>query len=234
MIHRQKRPIRGVVFLAVLVVTLCRQSPAQTFQFWPEIDTFVKLNEKSRLYFIASQTRENRTGTDAEIGPNIDFYLKPLLSLKEITIAGLDESKSRPIMLRFGYRYMPSTQNPTENRIVMEATPRFPFVHGVLVTDRNRGELRFIQGRFSWRYRNRLAVQREFRVKAFHFIPYGRAEAYYDSNYNKFSRIAFDAGSIFPIGKHVELEEYYEHQNDTSKSPNRQVNAVSAILNLYF
>jgi hypothetical protein len=61
-----------------------------------------------------------------------------------------------------------------------------------------------------------------------------RAEAYYDSNYNKFSRVAFDVGSIFQIGQHVELEGYYEHQNDTSKRPNRQVNAVGLVLNLYF
>ena len=207
---------------------------AQTFQFWPEIDTYVKLNDNVRFFFIAEQTRENRTGTDAEIGPNLDFYLKPLFRLKKIAGLGLDQSKSRPLMLRVGYRYMPSTQNPTENRLVMEATPRFPFIHGVLVTDRNRSDLRFIQGNFSWRYRNRLTVERTLTIGSRHFTPYARAEAFYDNNYNKFSRTTFDAGSIFPIGKHVELEGYYEYQNDTSKSPTRQLNAVALVLNLYF
>jgi len=224
-----------IIFLSLAILLLSLPATAaDTFQFWPEVDTYVKLNDKVRFYFIASQTRENGNSTDAEIGPNIDFYLKPLFRLKRITVFQLDESKSRPVMFRFGYRYMPSTTGPTENRVVMEATPRYPLLRGALVTDRNRGELRFIQGKFSWRYRNRLTVERTFTTGKIHFTPYGRAEAYYDSNYNKFSRVAFDAGSIFPIGKHVELEGYYEHQNDSSKSPNRQVNALSAVLSLYF
>lgn len=207
---------------------------AQTFQFWPEVDTYVKVNDKVRFYFVASQTRENKTGTDAEIGPNIDFFLNPLFRLKKITVFQLDQSKSRPLMFRIGYRYLPSTTAPTEHRIVMEATPRFPLIGGTLITDRNRSDLRFIDGKFSWRYRNRLSAERTFTVRRLHFTPYGRAEAYYDSNYNKFSRVAFDAGTIFPVGEHVELEGYYEHQNDTSKSPNRQVNALGAVLSLYF
>jgi hypothetical protein len=41
-------------------------------------------------------------------------------------------------------------------------------------------------------------------------------------------------GIAFPIRKHTEIEPYYEHQNDTSKSPNRQINALGFALNLYF
>jgi len=41
-------------------------------------------------------------------------------------------------------------------------------------------------------------------------------------------------GCIFPVTKHIELEAYGEHQNDSSKPPNRQVNALSLMLNLYF
>jgi hypothetical protein len=116
----------------------------------------------------------------------------------------------------------------------MEATPRYPLVGGALITDRNRADLRFIEGKFSWRYRNRLTVERTLTSGRIHFTPYARAEAYYDSNYNKFSRVALDAGTIFPVGEHMELEGYYEHQNDTGKSPNRQVNALGAVLTFYF
>jgi hypothetical protein len=228
------RTILAFSMLACSLSTFSVSAGAQTFQFWPEVDTFVKVNDKVRLYFVASQTRENGTGTDGEIGPNIDFFLNPLFKLKKITVFQLDQSKSRPLMFRLGYRYMPSTTNPTEHRIVMEATPRYPLVGGALITDRNRADLRLIEGKFSWRYRNRLALERTFTAGHIHFTPYARVEAYYDSNYNKFSRVAFDVGSIFPVGEHVELEGYYEHQNDTGKSPNRQVNALGAVLNLYF
>jgi hypothetical protein len=116
----------------------------------------------------------------------------------------------------------------------MEATPRYPLLHGILMADRNRCDLRFIDGKYSWRYRNRLTVERLFSIGPLHFTPYARSEAYFDSNYDKFSRVAFDLGSVFPIGKHMEIEGYYEHQNDTSKSPNRQVNALGTAISLYF
>ena len=203
-------------------------------QFWPEIDTYIKINDNMRFLLVADQTRENRFGTQAEIGPNLDFYLKPLLKLKKIAGLQLDQSKSRPLMLRVGYRRLFSPGNPSENRVVLEATPRYPFLHGILVTDRNRADLRVIQGTFSWRYRNRLAIEKTFKIRRFGFTPYARAEAFYDSNFNKFSRTTEDLGSIFPVTRHLELESYFEHQNDTSKPQNRQINVQSVVVNLYF
>jgi hypothetical protein len=41
-------------------------------------------------------------------------------------------------------------------------------------------------------------------------------------------------GAAFPTRQHTEVEIYYEHQNDTGKPPNRQVNALGVALNLYF
>jgi hypothetical protein len=107
-------------------------------------------------------------------------------------------------------------------------------MRGVLVSDRHRLDIRAIGGEYSWRYRNRLTVEREFAVGRFRFGPYGRAEIYYDSRYHKCSRTELTAGSVFPITRHFELEGYYAHQHDTGKSPNRTVNAVGAVINLYF
>jgi hypothetical protein len=36
------------------------------------------------------------------------------------------------------------------------------------------------------------------------------------------------------MGKHVELNPYYEHQNNTGKSPNQQLNQLGLILSLFF
>jgi hypothetical protein len=203
-------------------------------QAWPEIDTFFKVNSSVRLSFFAATTREEAEGTDAEIGPNFDFFAKPLRKAARFTVFDLDQSKSRLLMLRAGYRYMPSTTAPTENRAILEATGRYPLARGSLVSDRNRADFRFIEGESSWRYRNRLTAEREFTIKSYHFAPYVRAEGYYDSRYGKFSRTAETVGCPFPIFKHSETEPYYEHQNDTSQAPNRQVNAFGLVLSLYF
>jgi hypothetical protein len=221
-----------VLFLLIQVLPGAAQNSVN--QAWPEIDTFFKVNSKLRLSFYAATTREEAHGTDAEIGPNIDFFVKPLRKAKRFTIFQLDQSKSRLLVLRSGYRYMPSTTAPTENRGILEATGRYPIAWNVLVSDRNRTDLRFINQEFSWRYRNRLTAEREFAIKSYHLAPYVRAEAYYDSRYGKFSRTSETAGCPFPIRKQSEIEPYYEHQNDTSKAPNRQVNAFGLVLNLYF
>ncbi|WP_084080930.1 DUF2490 domain-containing protein [Edaphobacter aggregans] len=103
-----------------------------------------------------------------------------------------------------------------------------------MLSDRNRADLRFIGGDFDWRYRNRLTAERTFSILSHHFTPYLRAEAYYDSNAEKWSRTAASVGSTFPIRRHSEIEAYYEHQNDTSTAPNRQVNALGIVLTMYF
>jgi hypothetical protein len=216
------------------ILLLSPSAEAQTYQVWPEVSTYVELNSDVRLYFIATTTRENRKGSSGEIGPNIDFYLKPVVRQERVTIFQLDKSKSRPLLLRLGYRYLPSTDGPSEHRGVLEATGRFPLLSGFLVSDRNRADLRFNNGEFSWRYRNRLTVERTVSILSYHFSPYVRGEVYFDSNYEKWSRTSESLGAAFPIRQHTEIEIYYEHQNDTGKSPNRQVNALGVALNLYF
>jgi hypothetical protein len=207
---------------------------AQSFQSWPELDAYLQFNSNVRGSFFAALTRENAEGSSIEIGPNIDFFFKPLVKLKRITVFELDQSKSRPMMFRLFYRYLPAVEGPNEHRVGVEGTGRYPFVRGVLLSDRNRADLRLIDGVFSWRYRNRLTAERAFAVHGYHFTPYLRVEAFYDSRFDKWSRTALTAGSTFPIGKHFELESYYEHHNDTASSPNRQVDGLGYVLSMYF
>ena len=227
------RCFRAVV-PGVFVALFSLAAQAQTYQSWPEIDTYINLNANFRLYFIATQTKENRQGTDAEIGPNLDFFFKPLFKANNGVTFQLDQSKARPLLLRVGYRYLPFTNGPTEHRAVPEATGHYPQKSGFLFSDRNRADLRFISGESSWRYRNRLTIERTVSILSYHFTPYVRGEVYFDSNSGKWSRTSEDVGAAFPIRKHTELEPYYEHRNDTSKSSNHQINAFGLSLNLYF
>ena len=139
-------------------------------------------------------------------------------------------------MVRVGYRFIhPIIGNgSTEHRGVLEATARFPLVIGMLVSDRSRIDFRSVGGEYSWRYRNRLTVEGNVSVGRVAVNPYVRAEVYYDSRYNKWSRTALTAGLAFPITKHLELESYFEHQNNTEGSSNQELHAVGAVLNLYF
>ena len=218
----------------ILLTLFSASALGQTKQLWPEVDVFVKINPRVRLYFSAAGTKENGESTDADFGASIDVHVKPLVSLKNKRSDNRDESKSKLMLLRAGFHYIPSREGPTENRIVLEAIPRVPLKAGLVASARNRVDLRFIDSDFSWRFRHRLGIERNFAIGSYEITPYARAEFYYDSTYGKWSRTALTGGCIFPIRKHSEMEAYYEHQNKTEKSPNLQLSAIGIQLNLYF
>ena len=208
---------------------------AQTAQLLPEIDTYLKLNPDVRISFQAKETREGGDPTQAEIGPSIDFYLKTFSKLvQKITALDLDDSKKRFLVFSAGYRYLPSPNSPPENRTELVATFHVPAKGRFLISDRNREDLDWSHGNFSWRYRNRPTVERTLWIHSYRFIPYASAEFFYESQYQKWSTTSVYAGCLFPVKKHVQFDFYYEHENNTGKRPNQQINSLGLVLTLYF
>ena len=164
----------------------------------------------------------------------MDFYLKPLIRLKRITTFDLDDAKSRPLVLTAGYSFLSAPSSASTSRLIVAATSHLPVKAELLLTNRNRADLDWSNGAFTWRYRNKLSLQRTFAIRSFHLLPYASAEFYYESQYSKFSTTELYAGTNIPLGKHVDLDPYYEHQNNTGKKPNKQVNGVGLTLSLYF
>jgi len=221
---------------AVLLLFHCSPAFAQSSatEFFPEIDAYFKLNSDIRLVFQAKETREGGDPTQAEMGPSIEFYLKPLLRLKKVTAFDLDDAKSRPLVLAIGYRYVPTPGEPTVNRLEPVLTFHFPLVAQILLSDKNRADLDWSSGNFTWRYRNRLTLERRIAIRSYHPAPYASAEVFYESKYNKLSTTALYVGCLFPVGRHIELDPYYEHENNTGKPPNQIINAAGLVLNLHF
>jgi hypothetical protein len=224
-------------FLApALFFLACLPARAQssTVEFFPEIDANIKLNAYVGIVFQVKETREGGDPTQVELGPSFVFHLQPLVKLHDVTVFDLDDSKSRPLVLSVGYRYVPSPDKATVNRLEPVITLHFPITGKILVSDRNRADLDWSDGSFTWRYRNRLTLERRIAIHSYHPAPYVSAEAFYESKYSKWSTTALYAGCLFPLGKHVELDPYYEHENNTGPSPNQQINAGGIVLNLYF
>lgn len=207
---------------------------AQTFQFLPELDVYYKFHPDIRLAFQAKETREANDPTQAEIGPSLDFFLKPLLRLKKVTAFDLDDATSRLLQASIGYRYLPSPDKASTQRMELVATPRLPLFERFWATDRNRFDLDWSNGQFTWRYRNRLSVFRSLDMGSYHPTPYVSVEPFYLGEYNKWGTTALYAGCLLPFKKHLQLDPYYEHQNVTDSRPNRQFNQFGLILNFYF
>jgi hypothetical protein len=208
--------------------------PGQTVQFLPEIGVYYKLQSNLRLQFQVKETREGGDPTQAEIGPSIDFYLKPWVKLANATVFDLDQARKRPLIFSVGYRYLGCPDQPSKNRMEIITTANLPLKRKFLLSDRNRADLAWQSGQFSWRYRNRLQAERAVRIGGYHLIPYASVELFYESQYEKWSDTAIYAGCRLPLKKHAVLQPYYEHQNNTGKSPNQQLNQLSLILNLFF
>ena len=162
------------------------------------------------------------------------FYRKPLMKLNRLLVFDLDTTKSRPVVVETGYRVITAPDTAVENRLIEAVTFHYPLLHQVLISDRSRFDLDWQGGEFTWRFRNKLSLERAFTIKSFHFSPYVAAEPFYESQYGKWASTDLYAGSAFPIGKHVEVDGYYEHENDTGKSPNKQKNYAGLQLQLYF
>ncbi len=225
---------RGAAFLLLSVAALPVVAQKTETQFLPEIDAHYELNSNARLFV---QAKDDRDGGDPEqftLGPSILFYRKPLMRLKRVLVFDLDTTKSRPLVFESGYRAITATDTDVKNRMVEAATFHYPLVNRLLLTDRNRFDLDWQSGNFGWRYRNKLTLEREFGVRSLHFSPYAAAEAFYESQYGKWASTDLYAGSAFPIGKHADLNLYYEHENDTGKNPNRQKHYVGSQLQVYF
>lgn len=219
---------------AVLTCFACLLAHAQDTQFLPEVDAYLTVHPNIRAYLQAKDDREGGDPQQFTFGPSIQFSLKPLVKLRQVTVFDLDDTKSRPLLIESGYRIITAPNTPPENRWLDAVTFHLPLMAGILLSDRNRADLDWQNGSFTWRYRNKLTLQRTVPIFSYHLIPYVAAEPFYESQYEKWSATDLYAGCLFPVGKHVQFDAYYEHENDTGKKPNRQHNYIGLALHLYF
>jgi hypothetical protein len=220
-----------IIFLAIVMGIPAR---AQSVQFLPETDVYLKLNSHLRVYLQAKDDRDEGASDQFNIGPSLQLYVKPLLSLKRITTFDLDDSKPRALVLEIGYRSVTAPNALPINRMEPVLTSHLPLKAGFLISDRNRADLDWTSESFTWRYRNKLTLERTVAIHSYHLIPYVAAEPYYVEKYHKWSTTDLYAGCLFPVGSHVQFNPYYEHENNTGKRPNQQTNEIGFALYLFF
>jgi hypothetical protein len=226
------RPLVVAVFAVLLCIPGRGQTP--TREVLPELDAHIGFNFNVRLTFQDKQTLDSSALVTTELGPSIEFYLKPIRILKEVTLFDLDETKPVPLVISIGYRTLVNPGRPTINRIKPVAMVHLPFWGRILATDQSRVDLDWTKGTFYWCYRNRLTVERRVTIRSYHPGPYASVESFHTSEYAKWSSTRLYAGCLLPLGKHIDLDPYYEHLNNSGPRPNQQINDAGIILHLYF
>jgi hypothetical protein len=199
-------------------------------EVWPESHVFIRTSQNSRLFFVYAGTRSREAGfSDGQVGIQMDFYFASILKVRERRHP--DVARNKFLMLRTGYLF--DKTNPHDvSTVFMELTNRFYMGHGIQVIDRNRGDLRFQNGAFLPRYRNRVQMQRPSELGAHEINPYANAEAFYDWRYNAFNRQRYSAGAEYTLTRHFVLEGYYLRQQDSHTKP-KGLNVLGAVLQIY-
>ena len=171
------------LFLVVIGPGATRaQEPKTRNEFWPEIDVYISVRPKVRLYLIGTASKavedgelRNAQSFEAQIGVHVDYI------------------PNKHVILRAGYRYGTAVGSNTdafkEHRLLTEQTLRTLLPGEVLLSDRNREDFRFIKGDFSFRYRNRVTLEREVHLfKGRTITPYVSGEIFYDTRYDIWNR----------------------------------------------
>ena len=155
------------------------QEPTTRDEFWPEIDIYINLKPKVRLFLLGTVSKAvedgelfNAQAFEAQIGAHIDYI------------------PNKHLILRTGYRYGRSLEDDSyrEHRLLTEQTLRKLLPGDFVLSDRNREDFRFLKGDFSFRYRNRLTIEREFELKKRTITPYVSGEVFYDTRYDTWNR----------------------------------------------
>jgi hypothetical protein len=233
-----------VLFLCLFSSRICKaQEPTTRNEFWPGLEVYINVKPKVRLYLLGSISKTiedgelfNAQSYEAQVGAHVDYI------------------PNEHLILRAGYRYGraigENDDGFREHRILADQILRKLLPGDLLLTDRNREEFRFIRGDFSFRYRNRVTIEREFQLSGLPLLrtrsitPYVSGEIFYDTRFGVWNRNRYAVGVVQslrrgPILKQllpkraINLDLYLMRQNDSRSSPSH-VNALGAALVFYF
>jgi len=194
---------------------------AQTAQeWWPELDLYWQPSQRQRSLLELSRSAE-REGAKSEgtIGLLQDYFTFP-----------------NGGFVRSGYKFTFSTRDASyrESRLLTEAHLKATTPYDTRFTNRSRVELRWVNGVYSYRLRDRIQLLRPTRgIGGQPIDPYANFEAYYDSRYNTIARLAWRLGGELPFSKRRHLDVYLAEQYNSRGSPPR-VLALGMTLSLTY
>lgn len=228
---------------ALASAAVMARADSTQYEFWPEMNAYVGLNERSRLLFTAAGTRAMEASAgqrgfalqDAQFSANLDYTLAPILR-RDVPVS--EWSKNRLLWARLGFEYGTS-RNSGANSFrsytgIAELNSRFALQGTAWLTNRLRVDLRDINGASSQRYRVRLGAEWDESFNAHPFEPYASVEALYDTRYDKWSRLMLKAGVETPIGGDWRLEPYLALQLNRPAQTLSRVAALGLTFKVYF
>ena len=191
---------------------------------WPEFDIWIKLDDagKDRILILAAFADE----------PSFQY---------EETALGIswDRRMNKSWSWRVGIRYIWKEVDPpdtNETRGVFDLKWFKELGGDWLLTDRNRIDLRKFEGvsSLSFRYRNRIQIEKPFKVFSRKWTGFTSYEIYYDSRYDEWGqRQRLIAGVSIPIKEWFSVDVFLGYHIET-KPKDESGAALGVAFGLYF
>ena len=209
-------------------------------EFWPEIDTWLRLSPAWRLsLFVPISENLDTHYREGNFIPQVDYAFGTAKYQGRL----MDEDRARNtnlFLLRGGYLGGKSLDDQgeayTEYTGFGELHVRVPLKGGFLLSHRLRSELRWLgegDSELSTRWRYRLMLEKELAAGRASIVPYASVEPYYDSRYDTVNRVRLIAGSSVAWWRRTALEVNGTYQYD-SHSSTKEILALTVILHLFF
>jgi len=210
------------------------------WEFWPEGQLFVGLNQRTRLFLNAAYAKGKESDERSlDAAAYLDISFLPVGPRRRRSLRTEDWQRGRYFWARVGYDRVfkaaagESSPSVAEDRGILSLWGKFPLPGDVWVEGRARADLRWIGGDYSTRYRWRLEATREFIVLDHAVVPYLNVEWFYDTRYDGWARTLYQAGAEFTVTKHFRFELNLSQQTDTLPAISR-LNAFSVVLKGYY
>jgi len=209
-------------------------------EFWPEIDTWLRLSPAWRVtVFVPISENLDTHYREGNFIPQVDYAFGTAKYQGRL----MDEDRARNtnlFLLRGGYLGGKSLDDQgeayTEYTGFGELHVRVPLKGGFLLSHRLRSELRWLgegDSELSTRWRYRLMLEKELAAGRASIVPYASVEPYYDSRYDTVNRVRLIAGSSVAWWRRTALEVNGTYQYD-SHSSTKELLALNVILHLFF
>jgi Protein of unknown function (DUF2490) len=228
-------------FLVLLISTnkIQSQESGNPMEAWPEFTVNYDPVEKVRLMLAVRKERNEDTPNETlETTATIIYRIRPLVRNMLFDDDENDNEKKYALSLAANYEYsrtFGASSIRNEHRLMLDATPRYRIRGGILVENRLRLEIRRRDdGVNDYWFRDRVRIEKQFRIKNFRFAPFAYVEPMWTYNANSWNRNLLSAGTeIALVRKRARLDVYYLRKNcDTCDFAD--VNAIGLNLHLFF
>jgi hypothetical protein len=228
----------------LILISLCsfQVTKAQnaSFEFWPEVDIWYRFNASWRASSYVAVTRYFESNTrDLASTLQLDYAFGK--TKNPLFVRLQDDNRVQNIkswLIRGGYMYGLSLsdlgESYNEDMAISEVHKRIPIIKDRLLSVRFRNDMRWVgqPANFSYRFRIRAMLEKEYRFGLTSVIPYISAEPFWDSRYQKINRNRAIVGATISGLRPIALEGNVLYQYDSEMS-NTHIMVLNIILHVY-